>query len=1273
MKRQLRVLMIEDSEDDALLLEMQLAKGGYALIVDRVDTPDELVAALAKKSWDVVISDYLLPGFDGLAALQMVQKQCRDVPFILVSGAMGEELAVAAMKNGADDFLVKDRLSRLIPAVERAIRDCETRRQRRLAEEALRQSKQEWERTFDAVPDLIAIIDSKNRIVRANRALAERLGTTPEGCIGLPCYSLHGANSPPDYCPHALTLKDQREHSAEFAEKHLSGTFLFTTTPLFNERGEMSGTVHVARDITESKRAEQALRRSVERYRGLVAASAAAVWTAIAEGSVAEDSPSWRSWTGQTLNQYLGYGWLMAIHPDDRERAQSDWLTAEKHREPYQTEYRLWQAATGSYRPCLARAIPLMNDDGSVCEWVGMNIDISRLREAEAAQRESEERLRLALQASQMGWWHWDFVKNMVDGDETAKTLFGLEPDKPVASFEAALIYVHPDDVDRVRRHADEANATPGDHQIEFRVKCPDGSVRWVLVKGRTFVGPAGAPVRAMGIVTDITDRREAEEKLRESEERLRATFHKAAVGIIELEGDDDRCVAVNDRACEILGYRREELRGMTIHDLTYPEDRPQSDIYNSELRNGLRDTIQYEKRYLRRDGSPLWVHVAVSTIRDAEGRVERSIGTVEDISERKKAEEETRSMAEFPAENPYPVLRIATDGAVLYTNRPGVDLLDPTEQLPGYCLPRKFLEHVLPLVGLGGRHEFDLECSQGRVYSFLLAPSKHEGQFNLYGRDVTDRRRSEEALRESEERFRSLADATPVLVWQCGPDKECNYFNRTWLNFTGRTLEQELGNGWVEGVHPEDRSHCLEIFSDAVEHREPFEMEYRLRHRSGEYRWIIDRGVPRLTADGALLGYVGGCVDISDRKQAEEELETARDSAERAKASAVQANRAKDHFLAVLSHELRTPLTPVLMGVSLLQSRRDLPGNAHETLEMVRHNVEMEARLIDDLLDMTRIVRGKVELQKQRIELCRIIGHAVDACRSDIEGRGLEFGVDLGPSAPYWLEADPGRMQQVFWNLLKNAIKFTPHGGCVGIRCRPDNNGHVVAEVNDSGIGIESEALPRLFDAFEQAERSITRRFGGLGLGLSISKALVEMHGGQIEVYSEGKGKGASFRVRLALAAKTTEPEPPKSNDRERAPSRPLRILLVEDHGVTAKMIKMVLAMEGHSVETAGDVANGLQKALHNEFDLLISDLGLPDGSGHDLMQQLRQRGYKLPGIALSGYGQEDDVRRSYAVGFVAHLTKPASREAIVRAVASFAGRLPVRSDCKGAIRFRA
>jgi len=393
----------------------------------------------------------------------------------------------------------------------------------------------------------------------------------------------------------------------------------------------------------------------------------------------------------------------------------------------------------------------------------------------------------------------------------------------------------------------------------------------------------------------------------------------------------------------------------------------------------------------------------------------------------------------------------------------------------------------------------------------------------------------------------------------------------------------------------------------------------------------------------------------IAERTRVEEDLRAAKISAERAKATAEEANQAKDHFLAVLSHELRTPLTPVLAAVSLLK-REQLPERAQERLELIRRNVELQSQLIDDLLDVTRIVRGKVELDRRKIDLFTILERAAEVCRPDLNARRLEFGIDYGPHR-YTLEADAARLQQVFWNLIKNAIKFTPLGGCVGLRCRSEP-GQVAVEVNDSGIGIEPGAIGRIFDAFAQAELSITRQFGGLGLGLAISKALVEMHGGTITARSDGLNQGATFTVRLPVVSAGAATEPIAEPGAPEAQSgKSLSILLVEDHGDTAETMVSLLEIFGHRVQRAGDVAAALDIAARGNFDLLISDLGLPDGSGLDLMRKLRSRGLLWPAIALSGYGQEKDLEQSRNAGFQVHLVKPVGISRLMEVIDSVVG----------------
>lgn len=551
------------------------------------------------------------------------------------------------------------------------------------------------------------------------------------------------------------------------------------------------------------------------------------------------------------------------------------------------------------------------------------------------------------------------------------------------------------------------------------------------------------------------------------------------------------------------------------------------------------------------------------------------------------------------------------------------------------------FVYRVFVVVGL--RNPYDL---------LFIERKRAEAQLKELNEHLEQRvAERAEALIESEQRLALATSGARVGIY----DWDAVTGERQWTpevesifgyapTATTATTTTHAYKDWAERVHPDDLPRVIEDLQQCFAECRAHEIEYRIIWPDGSIHWVQVRGRPVCDSEGRPLRMMGTVMDVTERKAADEELKAAQESAE-------LANRAKDHFLAVLSHELRTPLTPVVMGVSMLQDRADLQPNVRETLEMVRRNVEMEARLIDDLLDVTRITRGKIELDRSLVELCTVIQRAVEVCKPDIEARELHFDVDLGPSAPYWVEADVPRLQQVFWNLLKNAVKFTPRGGCVGIRCRASEK-EVLVEVSDSGIGIESEALSRIFDAFEQAERSITRQFGGLGLGLTISKALVELHGGTISVHSEGKHKGAMFRISLPLAAPDRRPEKPAPA----APSQrifvPLRILLVEDHGVTATILTMMLSAEGHAVERAGDIATAVNMAESGAYDLLLSDLGLPDGSGHDLMRQLRQRGNELPGIVLSGYGQEEDIKRSWQAGFAAHLTKPASREAVIETI---------------------
>jgi signal transduction histidine kinase/response regulator RpfG family c-di-GMP phosphodiesterase len=357
--------------------------------------------------------------------------------------------------------------------------------------------------------------------------------------------------------------------------------------------------------------------------------------------------------------------------------------------------------------------------------------------------------------------------------------------------------------------------------------------------------------------------------------------------------------------------------------------------------------------------------------------------------------------------------------------------------------------------------------------------------------------------------------------------------------------------------------------------------------------------------------------------------------AAQEARAEAERANLAKDSFLAMLSHELRTPLTPVLTSVLSLEQTEGLPEDVSASLQMIRRNVELEARLIDDLLDLTRISKGKVQLSLEEVDAHLLLRNALEICQADIDHKNLSLQTDFA-AAEVCLEADPARLQQIFWNLIKNAVKFTPEGGRLGIRTA-NNDGQLRVEVSDSGMGIDAETLPKIFNAFEQGERT---RLGGLGLGLAISKALVETHHGTLTAESPGRNKGATFTATFPVAENYVAASA-TSIPSLLAARKSMRVLLVEDHEDTNRSLTSLLRRRGYHVQAARSVQSALELAAKERFDVLVSDIGLPDGSGIDLMQAINSE-HPIFGIALTGFGMEEDVRRSHDVGFHHHLIKP-------------------------------
>ena len=509
----------------------------------------------------------------------------------------------------------------------------------------------------------------------------------------------------------------------------------------------------------------------------------------------------------------------------------------------------------------------------------------------------------------------------------------------------------------------------------------------------------------------------------------------------------------------------------------------------------------------------------------------------------------------------------------------------------------------------------------------------------------------------DAEARLRQEAQARLAAIVESSDDaivsKTLDGIVRTWNKgaerIFGYTSDEMVGRP-IQTIIPRDRleeePRILERLrrGDRVDHFETI----RVR-KDGTQIEVSVTISPIRGKDGQVIGASKIARDVTAQKEFQRQLQAAKEVAE-------AASRAKDHFLSVLSHELRTPLTPVLATLSLIEQRGDLDEELRADIEMLRRNVEAEARLVDDLLDLTRISRGKIPLHFEVVDAHAAVRNAMTMFQPDIDAKSLEASVALR-AREHHVWADPGRLQQVLMNLVSNAVKFTPEGGTIAIRSSSGTGakaGHVLIDVRDTGVGIDPQDIDRLFEPFEQGDQSTMRRFGGLGLGLSIARSLVEMHGGTIRATSAGGGQGSTF----TLEVPTVSPDDAanRANNTPQHNLARLRVLLLEDHADTRAVMRRLLASFGCRVTDVGTVREALAAVDRERFDLLVSDIGLPDGSGTEVMRHIRAR-HGTRGIALSGFGQPDDLRRSQEAGFATHLTKPVNFKTLQEVIQKVAG----------------
>ncbi|MHB8898460.1 MAG: PAS domain S-box protein [Thermoguttaceae bacterium] len=894
---------------------------------------------------------------------------------------------------------------------------------------------------------------------------------------------------------------------------------------------------------------------------------------------------------------------------------------------------------------------------------------------AEERVRESQERLAVAASGAQIGMFDWNIATGECLWNEQHARLLGLATTTTATTTTLSRPYkytdwaerIHPDDLSRVEDELRRCVSEHTPYEAEYRVVWPDGCEHWVMGRGVCHYGAQDKPQRMLGIVMDITARKNAEEALEKAtkqteleRQRLQTLLETTPSAVVVVEAPDGRFSFMNKRALALYGV---DYHGVDLvtNIAKIMASRPDGRVYGVEevpasraLRTG--EIVHNEEWIIHRaDGVPIPVLVSAAPVRDARGEIVSAIVTFEDITERKNAEEALESVAKFPNENPHPVIRVDREGNVVYANRSSAALGPELMCEAGRLAPETFVRVAQKALANGRVAEVEVEA-EGRIFSLFFSPIRDGGYVNIYGRDVTDRKRAEEELRESEHRERERAEELTTVL-DSTPTPVIIVHDADSTHMTGNRAADELlhvpTGGEISLSAPSERKPChyrafkdgRELTTDelpaqrAARGAQVRDFEFNLVFADGGVRHLLGYGTPLRDAEGRPRGAVHVLVDITSLKQAEEELR-------QAKVAAEAANEAKTRFLANISHELRTPMNAILGMVDLALPKQVDP-TAADFLKTARESADHLLVLLNDLLDSAKIESGKLELEAVPFSIRDALAHITRVLDTRATVKGLRFSCRVSPEVPDAIIGDHVRLRQILLNLGGNAVKFTDRGEVeitVSAPSQDSGGASLRFVVRDTGIGISPSQRSGLFQRFAQGDPSITRRYGGTGLGLSIASDLVSMMGGQISVESNPEhGCTFQFTIRLPLAKDSV---PVSDVSRLPAAERStLRLLLVEDNPANQKLVAYILRDRGHTVDIAGDGRQGLSMAQQGDYDAILMDVQMPVMDGLEATKAIRaweKGGSRVPIIGVTAHAMKEDRDRCVAAGMDGYLSKP-------------------------------
>jgi two-component system sensor histidine kinase/response regulator len=998
--------------------------------------------------------------------------------------------------------------------------------------------------------DMISLVDADGTIVYQSPSIERLLGQRPEDRIGHSVF-MDAMVHPDDRAVQRVFFETVRSTpgtpvTSQFRLCHADGSWkeVEAVGQNFLHDPAIAGIVANYRDITDRRRSEL-------RWRNLTEGLPQLVWSAMPDGSCDYFSAQWTEHTGVSEQDLLGWRWLAALHPDDREPTRKFWLDSVAEHHPYDIEYRV-RRRNGEYRWFKTRGVPIRDSNGTITKWFGTGTDITELRQTREALRQANARLDLAVRGSSIVIWECDMpdghIENshptLINGWES----LGYDAPTTPTDFPSTFAFLfHPDDQERVGSELQELFASDRlDYESEYRVRTKDGSTRWYLARGAVLRDPEGKPVRFIGTSADITALKGAEEALRERERQLDSLMgHVPGLAYRALADDHWTALFLSKGIEDLAGYPADELtsRRLNYADIMLPEDRPAT---REAVFTALRERRMYEAehRIRHKDGSIRWIWA-------------RGHGV------------------------------FAPDGSL------------------------RFIEGL-----------------------------------NL---DMTSRKQAEEALRESEERFRGTFENAAVGIAHLHLTGQLLRVNETCCAIVGFSREELLGKSFLDLTHPDDLATITELFA-ALRRGDSlgYTIEQRYLRKDGSPVWTEVVVSLQRDAAGKPAYAIGVIQDISERKRLDAELWRAKEAAE-------AANRAKDEFLANVSHEIRTPMNAIL-GMAELTLDTPLTDEQRGYLNIVLTSAEGLLNLINDLLDFSKIEAGRIELDEVDFSLRTLLNETLRALALRAHKKGLELACQVEQDVPDGLVGDVNRLRQVLLNLIGNAIKFTEAGEViVRVRARVTDDRPVVIEfeIADTGIGIAREKQQKIFQAFEQGDSATTRRYGGTGLGLTISSRLVETMGGKITVESE-VDRGSRFRFGARFG---------RSSRLAAAPAQPpvvdlhgLRVLIVDDNATNRTILQCWASAWGMIPTATADgpaAMSALWRGIASKepFALVLLDARMPGMDGLELAKGISQTPElnACRTILLTSDDRAGDVRRHRELRINAVLMKPVQQEELL------------------------